>query len=566
MAKTNFPESLNREFELIEARQSPALLSNFRVRAKASGRQEYMLRLLDPPFWSDKSIIRNFHDFFSRFSEISNRAYIPHVRSVVGALNGPTYVLEEYVTGVSLNQFLQEPSGQALTAKDLAGICYRVCEALHHAHQKDIFHLCVTPQDIIIQENNPAKIKLGGFGTQLFSEAGKTTQFPAQLKKYLAPEVIEGRAFGPYSDVYSLSVTIGEVLPGVVEWRDILKRCVSRNPSDRFARVRDFAKALQELAEKPKTLKTDDPLCPIESRGGLVPVLDDKMQVEDKERVAPARKSHPSPQPKRIEPDLKPSSIVSPAPKSASFKILAVGALVLALLAVGLAVYFYQSKEKEIAKIKQDQVLANLAEQKRIADQAAKDKARKDQEEDEERERRRREERDKDLPTFALSYPEDAKDLLWKAIKGDTAAQTEMAIRYANGQGGVPKKDGEAVTWFYQAAEKGNDSRAQYHLGRIYEEGIGRAIDCSKALKWYRNAAEQGNRRALCRLGNMYENGRCVSRDLDQARKWYCDKAATSSNLGLYNLGVSYENSGNLVEAMNCFRKACQQDAEKTPD
>ena len=109
MVKTNFPESLNSEFELIEACQSSSILTNFRVRAKASGTQEYMLRLLDPPLWSDKSITKSFHDFFSRFSEISNRAYIPHVRSVVGALNGPIYVLEEYVTGISLNEFLSGP-------------------------------------------------------------------------------------------------------------------------------------------------------------------------------------------------------------------------------------------------------------------------------------------------------------------------------------------------------------------------------------------------------------------------------------------------------------------------
>ena len=565
MAKINFPESLNSEFELIEACQSPSILSNFRVRAKAAGRQEYILRLLDPSLWSDKSSTKNFHDFFSRFSEISNRAYIPHVRSVVGALNGPIYVLEEYVTGISLNEFLQGPSGQILSTKDLAGICYRVCEALHHAHQKDIFHLCVTPQEILIQQNNPAKIKLGGFGTQLFSEAGRINQVPDPLKKYLAPEVTEGRFLGAYSDVYSLAVTLGEVLPGVVEWRDILKRSVSRNPSDRYARSRDFAKALQELAEKPQTVRTDDPLCPIESSGGLVPVLDQRPRVEEEEKVAPARKSYSSPQPKRIEPDLKPSSIVSPAPKSASFKILAGVAAALMMVAIGLAVYFYQAKEKEIAKIKQDQALANLAAQKRIEEQAAKDKAQRDKDE-QERPPLARPQRDKDLPTFALNYPEDSKDLLWKAIKGDTSAQTQMAIRYADGKGGVQKNEGEAVTWFYEAAEKGHDSRAQYRLGRIYDEGIGTATICDKAVMWYRRAAEQGNIRALCRLGYMYENGRCVSRDLDQARKWYCDKAASSSNLGLYSLGMSYENSGNLVEAMNCFRKACQQDAAQTPD
>ncbi len=68
-------------------------------------------------------------------------------------------------------------------------------------------------------------------------------------------------------------------------------------------------------------------------------------------------------------------------------------------------------------------------------------------------------------------------------------------------------------------AEQGN-ATAQYHLGIMYDNGLGVPQDFAEAVKWYRLAAEQNNAVAQYNLGVMYANGRGVPQDYVQAHMW----------------------------------------------
>ena len=50
----------------------------------------------------------------------------------------------------------------------------------------------------------------------------------------------------------------------------------------------------------------------------------------------------------------------------------------------------------------------------------------------------------------------------------------------------------KAVEWYRKSAEQ-NDSRGQYALGTMYEDGLVVPKDYEKAVEWYRKSAEQGN-------------------------------------------------------------------------
>ena len=65
------------------------------------------------------------------------------------------------------------------------------------------------------------------------------------------------------------------------------------------------------------------------------------------------------------------------------------------------------------------------------------------------------------------------------------------------------------------------DAEEQYHLGLLYEKGIGVPQDDEQAFKWYTKAAEQGHPSAQYRLGLMYTRGRGVTRNYDRAFKWF---------------------------------------------
>jgi len=56
------------------------------------------------------------------------------------------------------------------------------------------------------------------------------------------------------------------------------------------------------------------------------------------------------------------------------------------------------------------------------------------------------------------------------------------------------------VAWFHKAATQGN-AAAQYHLGWMYEDGLGVPKDDGQAMAWYQKAATQGNAAARNHLG-----------------------------------------------------------------
>ncbi len=90
-------------------------------------------------------------------------------------------------------------------------------------------------------------------------------------------------------------------------------------------------------------------------------------------------------------------------------------------------------------------------------------------------------------------------------------------------------------------AEQGN-ARAQFTLGRMYEQGFGVPQDYHEALKWYTLSAEQSHPTAQNNLGRMYYKGWGVLKDYQEAVKWYTLSAEQGISLAQFNLGTMYHN------------------------
>lgn len=73
--------------------------------------------------------------------------------------------------------------------------------------------------------------------------------------------------------------------------------------------------------------------------------------------------------------------------------------------------------------------------------------------------------------------------------------------------------------WLVEAEE--GDPKAQTYVGEIYERGLGREPDPTKAAQWYQRAADQGYARAMINLGQLYERGVGVERDGARAIRLY---------------------------------------------
>ena len=83
--------------------------------------------------------------------------------------------------------------------------------------------------------------------------------------------------------------------------------------------------------------------------------------------------------------------------------------------------------------------------------------------------------------------------------------------------------------WLPQA-EAGNPE-AQFHVGQIFEKGLGIEPDYRAAALWYRRAAEQEYAPAQIDLGYLYERGLGVEEDRVAALNWYRKAAGLAENL-----------------------------------
>jgi localization factor PodJL len=147
------------------------------------------------------------------------------------------------------------------------------------------------------------------------------------------------------------------------------------------------------------------------------------------------------------------------------------------------------------------------------------------------------------------------------AMAGDTAAEFEIAVRFAEGHR-VPANDRQAAHWLELAAKQGF-APAQFRLGGYYEKGVGVKKDLAAARDLYLAAATKGNGKAMHNLAVLYADGVTGRSDYRVAALWFrraADRGVTDSQ---YNLAILYARGAgapqDYAEAYKWFALAANQ-------
>ncbi len=131
----------------------------------------------------------------------------------VGEESGITYIVVEFIQGVTLDELLQRAGGPLPTARALA-ILAESAQALDYAHAWGVIHRDVKPANIMIRENG--SVKLADFGIAKLP-AAQTLTAPGDLAGtpcFLSPEQLRGEAATARSDQFSLAVVAWMLLTG----------------------------------------------------------------------------------------------------------------------------------------------------------------------------------------------------------------------------------------------------------------------------------------------------------------------------------------------------------------
>jgi len=191
--------------------------------------------------------------------------------------DGRQFIAMECLPGETLRQRLRRSS--PMSVPEAVAIAVRVADALHYAHGRGIVHRDVKPDNIFLAETDGPDVtpKLMDFGIahvlsdQALTQDGTIVGSPA----YMSPEQINGQSLDARTDIFSLAVTLcemvtgakpfeGDSIPAVMQQilkvapdlravpgrrlERILSRALSKNPVARYPDAGAFADALRSAA------------------------------------------------------------------------------------------------------------------------------------------------------------------------------------------------------------------------------------------------------------------------------------------------------------------------------
>jgi serine/threonine-protein kinase len=169
------------------------------------------LKVLSPQLSEDKDYIKR----FQREAQAAAQLNHPHIVQVyaIGEEKGLYYFAMEYIKGESLAHIKKEKG--VLPTEEAVTIIKQVADALAEAHGAGLVHRDIKPSNIMIDSLGRAKVT--DFGIAYVSRAQtKLTREGSIIgtPEYLSPEQCEGKTVDRRSDIYSLGVTLYEVLTG----------------------------------------------------------------------------------------------------------------------------------------------------------------------------------------------------------------------------------------------------------------------------------------------------------------------------------------------------------------
>ena len=198
------------------------------------------MKVLKQEFREDKAFISKFR------VEAQSAAGLAHPNIVnvydVGEDHGISYIVMELVEGITLKEYIDKKG--RLAVREATSIAIQVCMGLEAAHNHGIVHRDVKPQNIIISTDG--KVKVTDFGIARAASSNTINSSVMGSVHYSSPEQARGGYSDYKSDIYSLGITLYEMLTGTV-------------PFDGDSTVAIAIKHLQEELPSPRKYVPDLP-------------------------------------------------------------------------------------------------------------------------------------------------------------------------------------------------------------------------------------------------------------------------------------------------------------------
>ncbi|MDR0514626.1 MAG: Stk1 family PASTA domain-containing Ser/Thr kinase [Coriobacteriaceae bacterium] len=235
-----------------------------------------------PQYAADSTFTQRFRQEAAAAANLQS----PYIVNVYdwGQDDGTYYIVMEYIRGSDLKTAIKERG--AINQRKVAEIGAQVCQALTAAHNLDIMHRDIKPQNIMVQPDGNVKVMDFGIARAKNSVMTQTSSVLGTAH-YISPEQAQGKELTPASDIYSLGIVLYEAATGHLpfdgpdavsvalkqvnelparpstlnpdidaDFEGIIMKSLMKRPIDRFATANDMRLALNDyLAGRPVVLE-----------------------------------------------------------------------------------------------------------------------------------------------------------------------------------------------------------------------------------------------------------------------------------------------------------------------
>ena len=232
------------------------------------------VKVLKPEFSSNKDILDKFKQ------EANAVAFLSHPNIVniynVGSEDQIHYIVMEYVKGKTLKEVIKAQG--KLSVEETLNYSYQIARALESAHNSNIIHRDIKPQNIMLTKDG--LIKVTDFGIAKHSDSVTITNSGKIIGSahYFSPEQARGNMTDGRSDIYSLGIVMYEMVTGQVPFdaespitialkhmqeplpspralnpsvsaglEKVILKATEKNPIDRYQRIEDMMMDLRAL-------------------------------------------------------------------------------------------------------------------------------------------------------------------------------------------------------------------------------------------------------------------------------------------------------------------------------
>lgn len=170
------------------------------------------LKVLKPEFSTDATFVKKFRVEAQSAAGLSH----PNIVNVydVGEENGIYYIVMELVQGITLKHYIERKG--KLDIREVLNISVQIASGMGAAHANRIIHRDIKPQNVIMSRDG--KVKVTDFGIAKAADSTTVTTNAAGSVHYISPEQARGGYSDEKSDIYSLGITMYEMVTGQVPY------------------------------------------------------------------------------------------------------------------------------------------------------------------------------------------------------------------------------------------------------------------------------------------------------------------------------------------------------------